>query len=189
MTQQPEKISNMERMHQQWEERKQHAGQIRLPHQYRNGPNPEAEAEGKRREKAKAIPDSQFDDDAEVQHLRTTSEARALAADNHYSIRKWLEAEREHLMETIRAAEEGLLWATLDDAAHQEADFPRTSKALADVQRAQELVKAIDRAHDLVASSDPNQLRRLYGAATQAEDALKARLWELKLATVGAEGA
>ena len=155
---QPEKISNMEPMHQLWEERKQQGGNIRLP-QYRTGLDPEALAEAKRREEARALPDSLFQDDAEVQRLHAISEARATVADNFYSIRKWLEGAREHLMETIQATEQTTLWATLDDAANGQDDFPRTNKALADIQRAKELVAAIDHAHELVASSDPNQLR------------------------------
>ncbi len=183
----PEKLSVMERLHQDIGARLEQGNTIRLKHQYRTGPDPEALAEAQRRQKAKAIPDSDFDGDPEVQQLRAISESRAKVADGFLEVRLWLDAQRDAQTEALRTAEDSLLWAMLDDAANGQDDFPRTSKALADIQRAKGPLSAIAQAFELVASGDPIQLQRLYHAATGAEEALQARLWELKLAQVAGD--
>lgn len=174
--------STMDRLHAADEQRQRNAGKVSLGPLERRIPTPAEKAEAERRSAARALPDAPFMGDQEVRSLSAVLTSRTSARDNRRGLQRWLSAEAHRLATELEEAEKGLVWSVLADAVAQDEEFSWGSRAVTDLFEKRTLAAAVTAAFDLLG----NELE-LNQAVAYARDALRARLFELKLAHVDAQ--
>lgn len=132
---------------------------------------------------ARALPDSLFQEDAQVRALHATHAARLAVSANQTTIRRWLMTERERLTAQISAAEKALAWAALTDGAQQDGGFAQTRAELAALASDKALVSVIDSSLALLALP-PNANHHIADEVDRAHQALNEHLFELKLSHI-----
>ncbi|MCO5358421.1 hypothetical protein [Acidovorax kalamii] len=145
--------------------------------------NAEELQQAARLEAARALPDSLFMEDAQVQTLRATYDARLLVSANQGSIKRWLMEERERLANQIAALEKSLAWAALADGAGKDATFALARAELAALESDKALVQTIDSALALLALP-PGANSRIADEVDRTRRALNQHLFELKLSHI-----
>lgn len=174
--------STMDRRHAAAEQRQRNAGKVSLGPPERRIPTPAEKAEAERRSAARAIPDAPFMGDQEVCRLSVALASRTSARDDRRGLQRWLSAEADRLATELEEAEKGLVWSVFADAAVQDEEFSCGSSAVRDLFEKRTLAAAVRAALDLLGNEfELNQ------AVVHARDALRARLFELKLAHVDAQ--
>lgn len=178
-----ENISNIERQWAADDERHRMGGTVLLGLAPRPVQSAAERAQAERLEAARALPDSLFLEDAQVQALHSTHEARLAVSANQTTIRRWLKAERELLTAQIDAAEKALAWAALTDGAQQDGSFALARAELAALASNKALVSVIDSALALLALP-PGANQHITDEVDRAHQALNERLFELKLSHI-----
>lgn len=177
-----ESLSKMDRLHAADEQRQRNAGKVILGPPARRLPTPAEKAEAERHAAARALPDALFSGDAEVQRLRAIHVSRMATRDNQRPLQRWLSSEARRLALEIEEAEQGLIWSVIADAAAQDDDFSWGLGAMSDLGEKRALAAAVTDALDLLGRAS-----KLDDAVSNAREALQARLFQLKLAHVGAQ--
>lgn len=182
----PEVLSAMERRHQADAERQRLRGAVTLPFTPRPAPTPEQQQLAARSAAARALPDSMFDSDVEVQRLRATYESRRAVVDERSAIFRLLPVAMVDLSARVEEARENITWLALADAAAKDGNFTQARAALAALEADTALLAILCDADALVAGS-PFTNTRLTDAVDHAHAALQGRLLALKLAHVDAQ--
>lgn len=177
-----ETLSTLERRWAADEERRRVGASIGTP-QVRPVLSAEELQQAARLEAARALPDSLFMEDAQVQILRASYDTRRLVSANQGSIKRWLMEERERLVNQIAALEKSLAWAALADGAGKDASFALACGELAALASDKALVQTIDSALALLAIP-PGGNSRIADEVGRAHQALNERLFELKLSHI-----
>ena len=183
-----ELLSNIERAHKADEERRALKGAIPMLVTPRPAPTPEQQKQAARSAAARALPDALFDDDAEVQRLRATYEARLAVSNGPVIARQWMPSAMQRLAEHVDAAQKSIAWDVLSDAVAKDDNFPQARAALAALEADKALLAAVRAAYALVNGGPCNTIQ-LDDAIAQARKALQDRLFALKLAHVDTQAA
>ncbi len=178
-----ENLSTLERRWQADEERQRLGGAISLGLAPRPVQSATERTQAERLAAARALPDSLFQEDAQVQALHATHAARVAVSANQTTVRRWLKAERERLTAQIDAAEKALAWAALTDGAQQDGSFALARAELAALASDKALASVIDSALALLALP-PGANQHITDEVDRAHQALNERLFELKLSHI-----
>lgn len=178
-----ENLSNLERRWKADEELRRLGGAISLGLTPRPVQSAMERAQAERLEAARALPDALFLEDAEVKALHATHAARLTVSAKQTTIRCWLMAERQRLIEQIGAAEKALAWAALTDGAQQDGGFALARAELAALVSGKALLSGIDSALALLVLQS-NANHHIADEVDRTQQALNERLFELKLSHI-----
>lgn len=169
------------------EEHHRQKGVVACPSYVRPKPTAAEEAQARRLNAARALPDALFDDNHEVQRLRATLRAKTALIEKRIQVRDWLAAQMARLDGAIKDAESAMQDAILEDAQTRDAGFTQTRKAVAALEFAKAVRASVDDAYTIFAFSDPSAQHALHNARDAARTALNERLFALKQAHVDAQ--
>ena len=153
----------------------------------RTQPHPEERAQAARLSAARALPDTLFDDDPEVQRLRAAASLKVHLIEKRVQVRDWLAEQQSRLDSFIEEAARAVPQAILEDAAGRDEGFTKTREALAALDFAKSVCAGINAAYAMVAQSNPAAQHELHNARDAAHTALAERLFALKLTHMGAQ--
>ena len=149
----------------------------------RTQPHPEERAQAARLSAARALPDTLFDDDPEVQRLRAAASLKVHLIEKRVQVRDWLVEQQSRLYSFIEEAARAVPQAILEDAAGQDEGFTKTRETLAALDFAKSVRAGIDAAYAMVAQSIRNAIRA-EGSANLLPLLLRQEpgAWELRFA-------
>ncbi len=175
------KPSTIERLH---EGRNEESALAQMMRHQREQAARYAAAEPQRRfeEQARALPDELFADHPEVIRLR------AVAVDTQRRAKQvcgssWpsrLGVLRDSVEVDLRAAEQALQWAALDDVLADDATFPKALAAMATIEHCRQRAAAIQLAARVLGQDRVALIGLIQAEVKQAENALLDQLLDLK---------
>lgn len=144
------------------------------------------EAENRRLNAARALPDALFDSDPEVQRLRDDLAVKQALIEQRIPVKNWLAEQMGRMDLAVKEAEGAIPQAILEDAVAQDEGFTKARAAIEALNFAKTVRAYADVAYDVVAPSNPAAQHALYESLGAARAALNECLFSLKKAHVNA---